>query len=153
MRTQAIWHASQPAAGCAGCNSQEERCCRGVGMQQAVVVEEITDISTHRALIEQSIAQYGTSVENNFMHWVYHSRKDRPNVFFHFGNNKGIMARCHSSSKNWYMIGYPLGAREEWISLLSQFVNHIFSVKHATKLYIEVEPDFRTEVCAHLKNT
>jgi len=93
----------------------------------------IYDIEEHKPYIVQSLKKYGGNVEHNFDYWMYISRKDRPNVFVDFGNNKGLLARCHTDCDNWHILGDPLAPRKEWFAMVYEFTDYVFKRKKAKK--------------------
>lgn len=116
-------------------------------------VELVSDVSSRKTYIQESLALYGCSVESKFEHWMHLSAKGKQNYFLDFGNHKGLLLRQHQRSRNWYMIGYPLGPRDEWSSLLLQALDILFGQQQAKKIYIEVEPEFRQELIRNLEST
>lgn len=112
----------------------------------------IYDVAKHNKKIKKSIRKYGHFAEHNFFHYMHTQTQGYSNVFFDYGNGKGVLMRHNSKNNIWGL--FPCGIlapEEERLELLLDAANFVLKKIKAKKLVVEVFEELREEILRKLK--
>jgi len=115
-------------------------------------VKVITDVIRYKKKIKRSMKKYGNFAEHNFLHYMNCETSRDKNVFFDYGNDKGLLMQYDKKNNVWEL--FPCGIlapKSERLELLLKTAKYVLKNKKAKKLTVEVPEDIRKSIILKLK--
>jgi len=112
----------------------------------------IYDVVRHQKKIKEAIRKYGHFAEHNYLHYLHNENCRNKNVFFDFGNNKGMLMQLDKKNNIWSL--FPngiLAPKSERLDLFLEAANYILKKQKAKKFVVEVLEDMRKDILTKLK--
>ena len=107
----------------------------------------IYDVVKHKKGIKKAIKKYGYSAEHNYMHYLYNETKLRKNIFFYFGNDKGILMQLDKKNNVWRLFSNGiLAPKSERLDLFFEATDYILKKRKAKKFVVEVSENLRKDI-------
>ena len=111
----------------------------------------IKDVDKNNKKIKKSIKKYGNFAEHNFLHYMHCQTYGDKNVFFDYGNTKGLLMQYDKKNNVWNLFPCGILAPEnEKLKLLMDAIRYVLQQKKAKKITIEVPENIRKELMGKL---
>ncbi|GIU69963.1 MAG: hypothetical protein KatS3mg002_1199 [Candidatus Woesearchaeota archaeon] len=116
------------------------------------ILAGIKDIERNKELIENILENQGSYSEHYYYCYLYNIEKNEiPHVFV-WGEDKAILSTLDNRCNEWIIFSGILSHEKEYISLLRQFLDYVFS-KGAKKVWCEFKTDLRKKVLKSFKDS
>ena len=112
----------------------------------------IYDVAKHKKKIKKAIKKYGNFAEHNYLHYLYNETSRNRNIFFDFGDYKGVLTQLDKKNNVWSL--FPngiLASKDERLDLLLKATNYILKRKKAKKFIVEVSENIRKGILNRFK--
>lgn len=112
----------------------------------------ITDITKYNKKIKISIKKYGNFAEHNYSHYMHCQTNGDKNVFFDYGNAKGLLMQYDKKNNVWSLFPCGILAPEnEKLKMLMDTIRFVLYQKKAKKITVEVSENVRKDILKKLR--
>ena len=112
----------------------------------------VYDVVKHKKKIQGAIRKYGHFAEHNYKHYLYCENSEDKNVFFDYGNDKGMLMQFDKKVNIWSLFPNGILAPEKYrLDLLRDALHYTLKEEKAKKLTMEVSEDIRKGILQKFK--
>tara|TARA_Y100000031_G_scaffold95313_1_gene104738 strand:+ start:2320 stop:3231 length:912 start_codon:yes stop_codon:yes gene_type:complete len=112
----------------------------------------VYDVVKHKKKIQGAIRKYGHFAEHNYKHYLYCENSEDKNVFFDYGNDKGMLMQFDKKVNIWSLFPNGILAPEkDRLDLLRDALHYTLKEEKAKKLTMEVSEDIRKGILQKFK--
>jgi hypothetical protein len=112
----------------------------------------VYDVLKHKKRVNNSIKKYGHFAEHNYKHYLYCENSEDKNVFFDYGNSKGMLMQFDEKANIWTLFPEGILAPEkDRQELLWDALHYTLKKEKAKKFTMEVSEDMRKKILQKFK--